>query len=146
MTEPKRRGRRRVQAEPRFLISYISLLSSRALQDVISTRTLCSECRYYHAGHLSRHYRALSLPLLLPSWLADSVSYRQCRMIGKTMHYISADSYQKHASGSAPGIQNPLRISTESEQHKSLYMPSRLTTAPGVSDWYRRPHMSPTGH
>lgn len=118
----------------RILISYTSLLSSRTLQDDIGTRTLCSECRYHHAGHLSRHYRALSLPLLLPSSPADSVSYRQCRMIGKTMHYISADSNQQHASGSTPGIQNPLRISTESEQHKSLYMPSRLTTAPGVSD------------
>lgn len=51
------------------------------------------------------------------------------------MHAISADSKHPHdpSSATAPPIQNPLRIATESEQHKTLYMPSRLTTAPGVS-------------
>lgn len=62
---------------------------------------------------------------------------QQCRMIGKTMHAISADSKHPHdpSSATAPPIQNPLRIATESEQHKTLYMPSRLTTAPGVSSY-----------
>lgn len=51
------------------------------------------------------------------------------------MHAISADSAHSHdpSSATAPPIQNPLRIATESEQHKTLYMPSRLTTTPGVS-------------
>jgi hypothetical protein len=62
---------------------------------------------------------------------------QQCRMIGKTMHAISADSNRPHdpSSATAPPIQNPLRIATESEQHKTLYMPSRLTTTSGVSSF-----------
>lgn len=50
------------------------------------------------------------------------------------MHYISRDSNGPHdpSNGPAP-IQNPLRISTEGTNHKTLYMPSRLTTGSNVS-------------
>lgn len=56
----------------------------------------------------------------------------------QTMHTISSastPSRESHAgtkSGEAGpavrGIQNPVRISTESAMHRYLYMPSRLTT------------------
>ncbi|GAA5862681.1 hypothetical protein JCM8547_003511 [Rhodosporidiobolus lusitaniae] len=50
-----------------------------------------------------------------------------CAMLGKTM---SAVSSFKVGEG-VPAIHNPLRIATESELHKNLYMPSRLTTSDG---------------
>ncbi|KAI5476285.1 hypothetical protein MNV49_007922 [Pseudohyphozyma bogoriensis] len=54
-------------------------------------------------------------------------------MIGRTMHSISADAKSVLPEGAVPPIQNPLRIATESERHKTLYMPSRLTTSKDVS-------------
>ncbi|BGP32448.1 hypothetical protein JCM10296v2_004229 [Rhodotorula toruloides] len=49
-----------------------------------------------------------------------------CDMIGKTMAAIHAKEDSKEEP--AP-VQNPQRIATESANHKTLYMPSRLTTA-----------------
>ncbi|GAA5981730.1 hypothetical protein JCM11641_004228 [Rhodosporidiobolus odoratus] len=49
-------------------------------------------------------------------------------MLASTMSAISAHDGQ--SVGPAP-IQNPLRIATESNLHKTLYMPSRLTTDEG---------------
>ncbi|GAA5820532.1 hypothetical protein JCM11251_003035 [Rhodosporidiobolus azoricus] len=51
-----------------------------------------------------------------------------CKMLGKTM---SAVSGAMEKPDSVAPIQNPLRITTESELHKTLYMPSRLTTSDG---------------
>ncbi|BGP02352.1 hypothetical protein NBRC10513v2_006000 [Rhodotorula toruloides] len=49
-------------------------------------------------------------------------------MIGKTMAAVHAKEDSKEEP--AP-VQNPQRIATESANHKTLYMPSRLTTADG---------------
>ncbi|BGO91750.1 hypothetical protein NBRC10512_006232 [Rhodotorula toruloides] len=51
-----------------------------------------------------------------------------CDVIGKTMAAIHANEDSKEVP--AP-VQNPQRIATESANHKTLYMPSRLTTADG---------------
>ncbi|GAA6000021.1 hypothetical protein JCM10207_006016 [Rhodosporidiobolus poonsookiae] len=51
-----------------------------------------------------------------------------CTMLAKTM---SAVSNQPEKQVGVPPIQNPLRIATESDLHKTLYMPSRLTTSDG---------------
>ncbi|GAA6052882.1 hypothetical protein JCM3770_004391 [Rhodotorula araucariae] len=48
-----------------------------------------------------------------------------CTMLAQTMAAIAS-----HPPG-ALAIQNPQRIATESELHKTLYMPSRLTTSEG---------------
>ncbi|GAA5833383.1 hypothetical protein JCM9279_001508 [Rhodotorula babjevae] len=48
-----------------------------------------------------------------------------CTMLGKTMAAISSPA------DDALAIQNPQRVATESELHKTLYMPSRLTTSEG---------------
>lgn len=53
-------------------------------------------------------------------------------MIARTLHAISSDSKEVLAPGGVAGIQNPARIATETESHKTLYMPSRLTTSKGV--------------
>ncbi|GAA5919506.1 hypothetical protein JCM1841_002241 [Sporobolomyces salmonicolor] len=49
-----------------------------------------------------------------------------CSMLAKTM---SAISRPPDPHGAVPPIQNPQRIATESELYRTLYMPSRLTTA-----------------
>ncbi|GAA5948125.1 hypothetical protein JCM3765_007120 [Sporobolomyces pararoseus] len=46
-------------------------------------------------------------------------------MLGSTMNAVSN---QRDEPGTVPPIQNPQRIGTESKSHKTLYMPSRLTT------------------
>ncbi|GAA5921761.1 hypothetical protein JCM3775_001807 [Rhodotorula graminis] len=48
-----------------------------------------------------------------------------CTMLGKTMAAISNPAVDPLA------IQNPQRVATESALHKTLYMPSRLTTSEG---------------
>ncbi|GAA5856819.1 hypothetical protein JCM5353_002845 [Sporobolomyces roseus] len=53
-----------------------------------------------------------------------------CDMIGTTMNSISNPP---NSQSSVAPIQNPQRISTESDSHKTLYMPSRLTTARGTN-------------
>ncbi|GAA5887823.1 hypothetical protein JCM6882_000764 [Rhodosporidiobolus microsporus] len=61
--------------------------------------------------------------------LTNSISAAAfCTMLGKTMSAVSGALEKQE--GVAP-IQNPLRIATESELHKNLYMPSRLTTSDG---------------
>lgn len=50
-------------------------------------------------------------------------------MIGKTLHAIAVD---ESTEGVRP-IQNPHRVMTETESHKFLYMPSRMTAANEVS-------------
>ncbi|GAA5983187.1 hypothetical protein JCM10908_000188 [Rhodotorula pacifica] len=54
-------------------------------------------------------------------------------MMAKTLAAISASNTQSGdaAAPAVPPIQNPLRIATETSVHKTLYMPSRLTTAEG---------------
>ncbi|KAK4703312.1 hypothetical protein P7C70_g2899, partial [Phenoliferia sp. Uapishka_3] len=55
-------------------------------------------------------------------------------MIGRTMHAITADAkLGPKETDVVPPIQNPLRIATESGAHKTLYMPSRLTTSQDIS-------------
>lgn len=53
-------------------------------------------------------------------------------MIARTLHAISSNSKAATAPGVVAGIQNPARIATETDAHKTLYMPSRLTTSKGV--------------
>ncbi|GAA5978083.1 hypothetical protein JCM5350_007390 [Sporobolomyces pararoseus] len=47
-------------------------------------------------------------------------------MLGSTMNAVTK---QRDEPGTIPSIQNPQRIGTESKSHKTLYMPSRLTTS-----------------
>ncbi|KAM0751255.1 NAD(P)-binding protein [Meredithblackwellia eburnea MCA 4105] len=49
------------------------------------------------------------------------------------MHAVSQDLKRQPVPGEVAPIQNPLRIATESKAHKTLFMPSRLTTSQGVS-------------
>ncbi|SCZ92051.1 BZ3501_MvSof-1269-A2-R1_Chr2-1g04228 [Microbotryum saponariae] len=52
-------------------------------------------------------------------------------LIGRTMHAITKAA-ETPVEG-VPPVQNPLRIATQSEFHKTLYMPSRLTTSQNIS-------------
>ncbi|GAA5958660.1 hypothetical protein JCM8115_000313 [Rhodotorula mucilaginosa] len=52
-------------------------------------------------------------------------------MMAKTLAAISAHNQQPVDQAGVPSIQNPLRIATETAFHKTLYMPSRLTTSEG---------------
>lgn len=54
-------------------------------------------------------------------------------MLARTMHAITADAHRTKEPGEVPPIQNPIRIATESASHKTLYMPSRLTTSQDAS-------------
>lgn len=54
-------------------------------------------------------------------------------MMGQTLHAISMDSAIKDRGAEiVRPIQTPLRVATETQSHKHLYMPSRLTVN-GVS-------------
>ncbi|SCV71908.1 BQ2448_4602 [Microbotryum intermedium] len=52
-------------------------------------------------------------------------------MIGRTMHAITTAA-ETPVIG-IPPVQNPLRVATRSAFHKTLYMPSRLTTSQNIS-------------
>lgn len=63
------------------------------------------------------------------------------------MHAITADSkLGPSRAGFAPPIQNPIRIATESASHKTLYMPSRLTTSQDVGAAFKGPPLALSEH
>ncbi|GAA6060010.1 hypothetical protein JCM10212_001168 [Sporobolomyces blumeae] len=54
-----------------------------------------------------------------------------CDMLASTMLAISTDNQSSASDATVAPIQNPQRIATGSLLHKTLYMPSRLTTSQG---------------